>query len=494
MNDYRFGNFLRTMREKRGLSQQQLGRSVGVTNKAVSKWETGAAKPQVETCFKLASVLGISVDELLACRFQTVDTGKGKFAMKQELWNKARENMHRCYGKCPPVEVLDRFASEQAAFEGSDMIVYFDFLGQLSQKARQQQFILMPRGEEGASFVAWLMGASQCNPLPPHYYCPNCGKVEFRQDVQDGWDLPRKRCSCGHEMRREGHRIPVERYIQTLKTYIYFECNVADAFQKPAKDFLYAYFKDSALVYQVAISDYADIPYTRYLLLPDTADAPQAEDGVLHMSAQELRDRYQNVTSFSFLSSSLATSLHRLEQQTNWPPYQVDFLNSDVLAAVTKGKLPEWLEPQIAPLRPLFEQATPNCFSDHLKISGLGHSSGVWEENGQRLLESKTAKLNELIAFREDVFETIRAHMPAGAGTGLPLQVMQQAYMGRFHRDGMDEVTEHALRGLGIPQWYIDSLGQVLYLFPKAHCVLMEQLVLISTWYVLHYPDLCKGR
>lgn len=43
MNDYHFGNRLLCLREKLGLSQGQLGKLIGVSNKSISKWETGAA-------------------------------------------------------------------------------------------------------------------------------------------------------------------------------------------------------------------------------------------------------------------------------------------------------------------------------------------------------------------------------------------------------------------------------------------------------------------
>lgn len=65
MNDYEFGNYLYELRKKAGLSQTELAWQLGVTNKAVSKWETGKAKPGTETIRKLSGVFGISVDTLL---------------------------------------------------------------------------------------------------------------------------------------------------------------------------------------------------------------------------------------------------------------------------------------------------------------------------------------------------------------------------------------------------------------------------------------------
>ena len=68
MNDYAFGNFLYTLRTEKGLSQTQLAGLLGVTNKAVSKWENGASKPNTVLIPKLAQILEISVEELFAGR------------------------------------------------------------------------------------------------------------------------------------------------------------------------------------------------------------------------------------------------------------------------------------------------------------------------------------------------------------------------------------------------------------------------------------------
>ena len=65
MNDFDFGNRLFRLRRKAGLSQAQLGEKAGVSNKAVSKWENGRAKPGLDTAEKLAEALGVSVDDLL---------------------------------------------------------------------------------------------------------------------------------------------------------------------------------------------------------------------------------------------------------------------------------------------------------------------------------------------------------------------------------------------------------------------------------------------
>lgn len=68
MNDYRFGSKIYEMRMRQGLSQTELAAKIGVTNKAVSKWETGKSKPTTNVLRKLSAVFNISIEELLCMR------------------------------------------------------------------------------------------------------------------------------------------------------------------------------------------------------------------------------------------------------------------------------------------------------------------------------------------------------------------------------------------------------------------------------------------
>ena len=67
-NNYEVGNFLYQMRAERGLTQKELAAMLGVTDKAVSKWETGAAAPRRAVLRQLAEILGCTQEELLEGR------------------------------------------------------------------------------------------------------------------------------------------------------------------------------------------------------------------------------------------------------------------------------------------------------------------------------------------------------------------------------------------------------------------------------------------
>ena len=66
MDRYLTGATIKSLREKRGMTQAQLAELLNVSDKAVSKWETGAGYPDITLLEPLAAALGVSVAELVA--------------------------------------------------------------------------------------------------------------------------------------------------------------------------------------------------------------------------------------------------------------------------------------------------------------------------------------------------------------------------------------------------------------------------------------------
>ena len=65
MNQIKIGSFVAACRREKGLSQLQLAEKLHVTDKAISKWERGAAMPDSAIMLELCEVLGINTSELL---------------------------------------------------------------------------------------------------------------------------------------------------------------------------------------------------------------------------------------------------------------------------------------------------------------------------------------------------------------------------------------------------------------------------------------------
>ena len=65
MDQLKIGKFIANRRKQKNLTQMQLAERLGITDKAISKWERGIAMPDTSIMLELCDILGISVNELL---------------------------------------------------------------------------------------------------------------------------------------------------------------------------------------------------------------------------------------------------------------------------------------------------------------------------------------------------------------------------------------------------------------------------------------------
>ena len=64
------------VRKHRSLTQSELGKQIGYSDKTVSKWENGDSCPSIEAVYQLARFYGVSVDDLLSDTFQIPTEGE----------------------------------------------------------------------------------------------------------------------------------------------------------------------------------------------------------------------------------------------------------------------------------------------------------------------------------------------------------------------------------------------------------------------------------
>ena len=70
------GKFIAELRKEKGLTQEQFGEKVGVTNKTVSRWETGTYLPPADVLLNMSELFGVSINELLSGKRLTEDEYK----------------------------------------------------------------------------------------------------------------------------------------------------------------------------------------------------------------------------------------------------------------------------------------------------------------------------------------------------------------------------------------------------------------------------------
>ena len=73
MNTTAIGNYIASLRKKRGWTQRQLAKQLNVTHQAVSKWEKGATMPDIETLLAMSKLFGVTVDMIISATTESVN-------------------------------------------------------------------------------------------------------------------------------------------------------------------------------------------------------------------------------------------------------------------------------------------------------------------------------------------------------------------------------------------------------------------------------------
>lgn len=103
MRDYDFGNLLYKLRIESGYTQKDIADMLGVTDKAVSKWENGIAKPTTNNIKLLSTIYNVSVEELL----------NGKDAIENKKIIKVVLTGGPCAGKTTAMNWIQNFFQKQ---------------------------------------------------------------------------------------------------------------------------------------------------------------------------------------------------------------------------------------------------------------------------------------------------------------------------------------------------------------------------------------------
>ena len=87
MDQIKIGRFIAERRRLQGLTQAQLAEKLNITDRAVSKWETGRSLPDATLMLALCEILGISVNELLSGEKVTMENNQEKNEQNKTIWS-----------------------------------------------------------------------------------------------------------------------------------------------------------------------------------------------------------------------------------------------------------------------------------------------------------------------------------------------------------------------------------------------------------------------
>ena len=154
MDTYITGAAIKSLRERRRLTQSQLADRLSVSDKTISKWETGRGLPDVSLLEPLASALGVSLPELLSGE-QVINTNRSANLLRARFYvcplcgnilHTSGPALISCCGvQLPPLEAEEPDADHAALVEPVEDEYYISFRHPMSK-------------DHFLSFAAWRTG------------------------------------------------------------------------------------------------------------------------------------------------------------------------------------------------------------------------------------------------------------------------------------------------------------------------------------------------
>nr|WP_288741577.1 hypothetical protein [uncultured Mediterraneibacter sp.] len=425
---------------------------------------------------KLAEVLDIGTDELLACKYDTFNhKRKDLFAMDEKIISKAELKMKELYGEQLPISISNRFKTEELMLKNQMMLRWMGFLGELHDRFYEEDDFFLVRGAQmGSSFIAWLLGATNVNPLPAHYYCPKCKKIEFVSNVKCGLDAPDKKCSCGTAYEKDGFGIDA---IHMYPLFGGCDINISDGAKELAKECFKDYFCEYSEIREIKIqkseAEEENINkgqltnVVRYILVPREV-AVQYPGEILTLSPEEY---FQKFSKFERLMIVEDPQEHSSFKEIENIKISVVNIQDYLKYAVEKKKFKiDYLEKD---LNEFASKLLSASFTELLAIEGCLHGTGVWEENGEKLY-IEGIPLSELITNREDAYTYLYSKLNGKCcdnPSGQVYEIVKNLQKGIYAGKGIPADLEQLLLENEVPEWYIDSMKKIHYIFPKAHLI-----------------------
>ena len=406
--------------------------------------------------------------------------------MTYDIWSLAEERMHTLYGDEIPALIQEWYQREKSRLQNTDMEMLLAFLCRLAQHFDALKAAFTLRGRISASFVCWLLGVSEVNPLPPHYYCPRCQCVQFTKQKKFGWDLPEKRCGCGENMLHDGMNTVYLAEID-LKKKIQIEVDIPDELQEDAQRQLLSFFPDQKFIRASLMDD----DMVKYIFLPNTdhtiADPP---DRMIRMDYCDAKAEVYPYPSILFYKSRQDTLLWQLCRKSNVGPRQIPWLSPGNTRSYLQYELPGILYDYGCDNAALIKNAHPGDFSGLLLFLGFNHATIEGYDEIKATLQSHPQAIYELDVFCEDVYDRIHSHLEQKgiADDSFAVHVADQARLGKYIRSGVGEETQTKLLKIGISEEYIHYLSKIRYLFPRGHMLARLIRNLRFTWFCLNMP------
>ena len=461
------------------------------------------------------------------------------------VWDK----VHELYGDEPPKLIKDRLDIELGGILGKYDVVYMS-AQKLVQRSLECGYLVGSRGSVGSSLVAYMSGITEVNSLPPHYRCPKCRHSEFITDGSYGCgaDMPDKNCpECGTKYVKDGFDIPFETFLgfgggkvpdidlnfsgeyqarahrhaieMFGETQVFRAGTIGTLAEKTAFGFVKKYLEENGIQSGAAEIDRLtagcvgvrrttgqhpgglvvvpdDLEIEDFCPVQHPADAEDSDTITTHFEYHCMED---NLLKLDMLGHDDPTMIRMLEDLTGVNARTIPLDDPDTMSIFTSSKVlgfenDDLLGPTGAVAIPEFNtrftrqmliDTQPKDFNTLVRLSGFSHGTDVWLGNARELIISGTASVLETVGCRDDIMLYL---ISMGLDPKMSFKIMEAVRKGKVKKGGFQDGWVEAMQEHDVPEWYIESLAKIGYLFPKAHAVAYVMMAFRIAWFKVHEP------
>ena len=459
------------------------------------------------------------------------------------------EKTHRLYGEDPPKLIVDRLNVELGGILGKYDVVYMS-AQKLVQRSLENGYLVGSRGSVGSSLVAYMSGITEVNSLPPHYRCPNCKNSEFILDGSYGCgaDMPDKVCPvCGTQYIKDGFDIPFETFLgfgggkvpdidlnfsgeyqarahrhaieMFGETQVFRAGTIGTLAEKTAYGFVKKWLEENGMTAGRAEENRLTLGCVGarrttgqhpggLVVVPDDksmedfcpvqhpADADDSDTITTHF---EYHSMEANLLKLDMLGHDDPTMVRMMQDLTGVDPQTIPLDAPDTMSIFTSSKVlgyenDEVLGPTGAVAIPEFNtrftrqmlvDTQPKDFNTLVRLSGFSHGTDVWLGNAKDLILEQGVPVTSTVGCRDDIMLYL---ISMGLDPKMSFKIMESVRKGKVKKGGFEPGWVEAMQEHDVPEWYIESLAKIGYLFPKAHAVAYVMMAFRIAWYKVHEP------